>query len=83
MHPSSVSALSSTASAEIEPKILLVVDGYRYGSKAIRRTAQLAEIRSRLPSLEQTVIIPYLQDGSDGIPHSLTWDAAALSTRSG
>ena len=61
--------------AQIEPKVLLAVDGYRYGSKAIGRTAQLAEIRSRLPSLEQTVIIPYLEDGSAGIPDSLTWDA--------
>ena len=45
---------------QIEPTVLLAVDGYRYGDKAIDRRAELAEIRAALPSLEATVVLPYL-----------------------
>jgi acetoacetyl-CoA synthetase len=46
--------------AQIEPRVLLVVDGYRYGSKAIDRTAEVEAIRRALPSLRATVVLPYL-----------------------
>jgi len=45
---------------QVGPKVLLAVDGYRYGDKAIDRLAELAEIRSALPSLAATVVLPYL-----------------------
>jgi acetoacetyl-CoA synthetase len=48
--------------AQIEPKVLLAVDGYRYGGKAFDRGAQVAEIHAALPGT-QLVRLGYL-DGS-------------------
>ena len=35
---------------QIEPRVLLAVDGYRYGDRDVDRTAELAEIRAALPT---------------------------------
>ena len=58
---------------QIEPTVLLTVDGYRYGEKMVDRTAQVAEIRASLPSLRATVLLPYL-DRSVRLPEATTWD---------
>jgi acetoacetyl-CoA synthetase len=50
---------------QIEPKILVAVDGYRYGDKAIDRWAEVAAIREALPSVEHVVTIGYLHGGGD------------------
>jgi acetoacetyl-CoA synthetase len=46
--------------AQIEPKVLLCVDGYRYGGKDFDRLETIAEIASQIPSLERIVVVPYL-----------------------
>jgi acetoacetyl-CoA synthetase len=43
--------------AQIEPKVLVAVDGYRYNGAWHDRRDALAEIRRRLPSLEATVLV--------------------------
>jgi acetoacetyl-CoA synthetase len=43
--------------AQIEPKVLVAVDGYRYGGAWHDRREALAEIRRRLPSLAATVLV--------------------------
>jgi acetoacetyl-CoA synthetase len=50
---------------QIEPRVLLAVDGYMYGDRAVDKRADLAEIRAALPSLEATVIVPYLERDED------------------
>jgi acetoacetyl-CoA synthetase len=61
--------------AQIEPTVLLAIDGYRYGDKAIDRTSELAEIRAALPSLEATVILPYLDKAAAaGVPGAYAWN---------
>jgi acetoacetyl-CoA synthetase len=40
--------------------VLLGVDGYRYGDRDIDRVEALREIRAGLPSVESTVLLPYL-----------------------
>jgi acetoacetyl-CoA synthetase len=45
---------------QVEPKVLVVADGYLYDGKAFDRMDQLTEILSRLPSVEATVIVPNL-----------------------
>jgi acetoacetyl-CoA synthetase len=55
--------------AQIEPKVLLAVDGYRHGGKDFDRRAVVAEILSALPTVSDTVLVPYLferEDGKDG-----------------
>ncbi|GAB3475696.1 acetoacetate--CoA ligase [Nocardiopsis coralliicola] len=57
--------------SQIEPKVLLAVDGYRYGGKDFDRTGTVAELRDQLPGLEHTVVLDYL--GSGTVPGALDW----------
>ena len=57
--------------AQIEPRVLLVVPGYVYGEKVIDRTAEIAEIRAAVPSVEHVVLVPY---GDGPVPDTLPWD---------
>src|SRR5690606_38060293 len=56
---------------QIEPKVLIAVDGYRYGGRDFDRLDALAAIRRALPTVEHTVLIPYLDpDIADRLPDS-------------
>jgi acetoacetyl-CoA synthetase len=60
--------------SQIEPKVLLAIDGYRYGSRVIDRRAEVATIRQALPTLEATVLVPYLNaDAAPQDGRGLTW----------
>ena len=67
--------------AQIEPKVLLAVDGYRYGGKDFDRRAAVDELRARARP-EHVFVLPYLGDEGnwdelygDG---ALEFDAAAV-----
>ncbi len=60
--------------AQIEPTVLLVVDGYRYGNKVVDRTSEVAQIRAGLPSLTATIVVPYLQPDPGLVPGAVAWD---------
>ena len=60
---------------QIEPKALLAVDGYRYGDRDVDRRDALDEIRAGLPSVESTVVIPYLDPSAADVSSSIGWDA--------
>jgi acetoacetyl-CoA synthetase len=51
--------------AQIEPKVLFAVDGYRYGGKNFDRREVLAQLQEAMPSLERTVVLPYLSADPD------------------
>jgi acetoacetyl-CoA synthetase len=53
--------------AQIEPKVLLAVDGYRYGGKDFDRMDTVRQLQAEIPSLEHTFVLPYL--GGEG-----NWD---------
>jgi acetoacetyl-CoA synthetase len=53
--------------AQIEPKVLLAVDGYRYGGKDFDRMDTVRQLQAEIPSLEHTFVLPYL--GGEG-----SWD---------
>jgi acetoacetyl-CoA synthetase len=53
--------------AQIEPKVLLSVDGYRYGGRDFDRLDIVEQLQRELPTLERTFVLPYL--GSTG-----NWD---------
>jgi acetoacetyl-CoA synthetase len=46
--------------AQIEPKVLFAVDGYRYGGKDFDRRETVAQLQKAMPGLEHTVVLPYL-----------------------
>ncbi|CAN5473960.1 acetoacetate--CoA ligase [soil metagenome] len=54
--------------AQIEPKVMFAVDGYRYGGKDFDRLATLADIAEQIPSLEKVVVVPYLSSSPDLAP---------------
>ncbi len=57
--------------AQIEPKVLLAVDSYRYGGKAFDTSGVVAELRAQMPSLEHTVL---LSDWFDATEEPLQFD---------
>jgi acetoacetyl-CoA synthetase len=50
---------------QIEPRVLFAVDGYQYGGKGFDCSPAIAEIRRALPTLEQTIIVPYLHQAGE------------------
>jgi acetoacetyl-CoA synthetase len=50
---------------QIEPKVLLAVDGYRYGGNAFDRLELIAELGAALPTVEYTVVLPCLGEQGD------------------
>ena len=60
--------------AQIAPKVLIAVDGYTYGGKSFDRRSIIEALRRELPSLEQTVLIPYLDPEATAAPvGEMTW----------
>ena len=60
---------------QIEPRVLVCADGYRYAGKAIDSLARVREVRKRLPGLERVVVVPYLSERPElaGIPGAVRW----------
>ena len=48
---------------QIEPKILIAVDGYQYSGKTFDKTEIVQNIERALPTLEQVIVLSYLSDG--------------------
>ena len=67
--------------AQIEPKVMFSVDGYRYGGKDFDRLDTVAEVAAQIPSLERIVVVPYLSQSPelstleerDGVATPMTW----------
>jgi acetoacetyl-CoA synthetase len=60
---------------QIEPKVLICVDGYWYNGKPVDCLAKNAEVVARMPSLLKTVVVPYLaeQPAIDAIANAVSW----------
>jgi acetoacetyl-CoA synthetase len=43
---------------QIEPRVLIATEGYRYGGKDFDRRDRVREIEAAIPSLEHTVLVP-------------------------
>src|SRR5260370_559822 len=62
--------------AQIEPKVLFAVDGYRYGGKDFDRRETLAGLQAEMPSLIKTVVLPYVDPEPDlsALRDAVAWD---------
>ncbi len=62
--------------AQIEPKVLIAVDGYFYNGKSYSKIDVVQEIEAALPSLEKVVLFSYLdQESSNDRPgHYIDFD---------
>jgi len=59
--------------SQIAPKVLLTIDGYRYGAREVDRGAEVAAIRAALPGLGATVVLPYLRATAPSTPDAVPW----------
>jgi acetoacetyl-CoA synthetase len=50
---------------QIEPKVLLAVDGYWYNGKPVAILDKVGEIAVRLPTVQQVVVVPYLDESPE------------------
>jgi acetoacetyl-CoA synthetase len=66
--------------AQIEPKVLFAVDGYRYGGRDFARAETIARLQEAMPSLEATVVVSYLDPDADlsALDQVIRWEALLL-----
>ena len=62
--------------AQIEPKVLFAVDGYRYNGRDFDRLDVVAGLEAEMPTLERTVVLPYLDSAPDlgRLAKGMSWD---------
>jgi len=60
---------------QIEPTVLLVTDGYTYGSKRLEILERVRELLGRLPSVRRVVVVPHLDERPDisGLRSAVLW----------
>jgi acetoacetyl-CoA synthetase len=67
---------------QIEPKVLVAVDGYRYGGREFDRREAVQALAAALPSVQHIIYVPYLFPNEpvpahiNGIP-VVSWEAAS------
>jgi acetoacetyl-CoA synthetase len=61
---------------QIEPKVLLAVDGYRYGGKNYDRTDVVVRLQQEIPTIEHTVLLPYVADDpeTEALENVVVWE---------
>ncbi len=60
---------------QIEPKVLITTDGYRYNGQSFDSIARVGDIVGSLPAIEHIVVIPRLGPfRADRLPKSLSWE---------
>jgi acetoacetyl-CoA synthetase len=62
-----------------EPKVLLAVNGYRYGGKNFDRRDAILRLRAEIPSVEHVVVLDHLGIGT--VPGALSWESLTSETQ--
>lgn len=57
---------------QLDPSLIIAVDGYRWGAKSIDRAAELRDIRAALPRMA-AVVLPYLDEGGTAPDGTVAW----------
>ena len=66
---------------QIEPKILITVDGYRFGGKAFDKTSDIKDLSNTIKSLDTTIVLPYLSTKPNlDINKYIIWDEVESET---
>ncbi|MEU9823266.1 acetoacetate--CoA ligase [Pseudonocardia alni] len=60
--------------AQVEPTLVLAVDGYRHGERVVDRRAEVEAVRAGLPGSPTLVVLPYLDPGAALPEGAWTWD---------
>ena len=64
-------AAALTRLGQLDPTVLVAADGYRFGGRAHRRDADVAQVRAGLPGLRLTVRVERLGGESGDVPDGL------------
>ena len=61
--------------SQIEPKILFATDGHQYKGKTFNHLEKIAELQKQLPSLQKTIVLPFINDHTDisHLNNALLW----------
>ena len=61
---------------QIEPTVLVTVDGYTYAGKRFPTLDRLTELQIRLTTLKRIVVLPYISDKPDisAVDNAVYWD---------
>ena len=69
--------------SQIEPKVLIAVDGYDYGGKSHDRRPLVAKLQAALPTVEQTILITDTVDHTGSLQDTILWTKALANADSG
>ncbi len=60
---------------QIEPRVLVTTDGYRYAGKEIDLLERVRAVSDAIPAVERVVVVPYLRDTPDldAVPGAILW----------
>ena len=67
---------------QIEPTVLIAVDGYRYGGQVVDRTSDIAMVVAKLPTLRHVVLVSHVGTGMPdlgAVPATAWADALAVT----
>ncbi len=59
--------------AQIEPTVVVAVDGYRYGARSVDRRAEVEAVMAALPGSTRLVWLPYLDPAAPAPAGATTW----------
>lgn len=59
--------------AQIEPKVLIMADGYQYNGRPHDKTAAFRQLLAQLPSVKLPVLVPYL-DADAHLEGTVSWN---------
>ncbi len=69
---------------QVEPKILFAVDSHVYNGKLFSHLTMIEELQKKLPSLSQTIIVPFLESEPNitTLINTALWDDAKSTAQS-
>lgn len=68
--------------SQIEPKLLIAADGYRWNGQIFDRTDAIAHLQAQLPTLAKTILIPQVTAGTAAtrLSNTVLWDNLLATT---
>ena len=67
---------------QIEPKILIAVDGYQYNGVQYSKKEVIQQLINEIPSIQQTILVNYMGSIEKGeIDHAIWWEDAIASNK--
>jgi acetoacetyl-CoA synthetase len=67
--------------AQVEPAVLIAVDGYRFGGRERERIETIRELRAGLPTVRTTIVVRSLRRDSPALLNALAFDELVAQPR--